>query len=174
MAEFENNLWAPWRMAYIRQLAGDDPHGCFLCHYRDHPSDDELNGVLWRGADVLVMLNRFPYAPGHLLIAPTAHEADMAALPEATLTRMMLCIRDAQRVLRESASAQGFNVGMNLGRCAGAGLPDHLHWHIVPRWGGDTNFMTVVGDARVMPESLEATAAAFRSAAGRLGLLTGR
>ncbi len=150
--------------------SGTESGGCFLCQYAGEPQRDAENLVLWRSADTLVLLNRYPYTNGHVLIAPTRHIAALEDLPEPVLFELTLRIRDAQRVLREVVSAQGFNIGMNLGRCAGAGVPDHLHWHIVPRWGGDTNFMTVVGETRVIPQTLEDVAREFAAAAGRANL----
>ncbi|MBU0639132.1 MAG: HIT domain-containing protein [Planctomycetes bacterium] len=170
MAEFHKNVWAPWRMEYIAGLAEPADGECFFCHYRDHPEDDQRNGVLWRRERSLTVLNRFPYTNGHLLVAPTAHIGDLEALPDEVLTELTLRIRDAQRVLGAAVHAHGFNIGMNLGRCAGAGLPEHLHWHVVPRWKGDTNFMPVVGDVRVISQGLDEVARLFRTEAARLGL----
>lgn len=171
MAEFEKNIWAPWRMEYITGLHADGgaTPACFLCDYREHPADDAANLVLWRTEKTLTLLNRFPYTGGHLLVAPLVHGADMSAIPPDVLAEATLRIRDAIRVLNAALSPQGCNVGMNLGRCAGAGLPDHLHWHIVPRWNGDTNFMYAVGDVRVIPEALERTYQKIREHARALG-----
>lgn len=170
MAEFESNIWAPWRLEYIEQLSADDDGGCFLCRYRDKPADDAENHVLWRSTATLTVLNRFPYTNGHLLIAPTAHIGQLEDLPDEVLIELTRRVRDAKRVLQQAVRAQGFNIGMNLGRCAGAGLPDHLHWHVVPRWNGDTNFMPVFGDVRVIPQALEQVRERFASAAAELGL----
>lgn len=173
MSEFECNLWAPWRMEYLQSLGqptgGED---CFLCRYAATPERDEQNHVLWRSPHTLVLLNRFPYTNGHLLIAPVLHRGSLQELPAEVLCELMLRIRDAMAVLRRVVGAQGFNVGMNLGRCAGAGLPDHVHWHIVPRWEGDTNFVAVVGSVRIIPQELQETSRAFRQAARELGLPT--
>jgi ATP adenylyltransferase len=171
MAEFNQNLWAPWRMEYIRSLkdeAGDG--GCFLCRYAGRPEEDAAHHVLWRGPTCLTVFNRFPYSNGHLLIAPLAHVGELRQLDEPALTELIRQVRDAQMLLSETTSAQGFNVGMNFGRCAGAGLPDHLHVHIVPRWEGDTNFMAVCGDARVIPQSIESLYAQMRETATKLNL----
>jgi ATP adenylyltransferase len=157
MAEFNTNLWAPWRMEYIRSLCDEHKDtGCFLCCYRDTPDDDAKNHVVWRGEHVFAVMNRFPYTNGHLLIALAEHKADMENLGEDQLCALSRGIRDGVRLLRETINPQGFNVGYNVGHCAGAGLPDHLHAHIVPRWSGDTNFMAVLGDVRVVPDSLDA------------------
>ena len=152
-AERQRNIWAPWRIEYIRELAaGTD--GCFLCDCRDESQKDAENLVLWRGRRCLAVLNKFPYTGGHLLVAPLAHLGDLADLDDRTVLEMMTMVRDAQAALKRAVHAQGFNIGLNIGRCAGAGLPGHLHVHVVPRWGGDTNFMAVLGDVRVIPESL--------------------
>ena len=156
-------------MDYINGLAGDD-HGCFLCEYRDAPDRDAENFVLWRSGATLVLLNRFPYTNGHVLLAPTVHAAKLEEIPGDVLCELALRTRDAQRVLRGALSPQGFNIGLNIGRCAGAGLPGHLHYHIVPRWNGDTNFMSVVGDARVIPQELTQVRDAFLAEAERSGL----
>lgn len=171
MTEYNENVWAPWRMEYIAGLeeqAGQG--GCFLCAYRGNPQDDQKNRVLWRSERTLTILNRFPYTNGHLLIAPTMHCREPEELPDEVLVELVLRIRDAKRVLQRVVNAEGFNIGANLGRCAGAGLPDHFHWHLVPRWAGDTNFMAVTGGVRVIPQALEAVAAEFRATSAALGL----
>jgi len=174
MSEINRNVWAPWRMEYLDELERKGgAGGCFLCRYRDEPQHDAQNHVLWRSPATLTMLNRFPYTNGHLLIAPTAHCAEPEGLPEDVLTELTLRLRDAKRVLQKFLHAQGFNIGLNLGHCAGAGLPDHLHWHIVPRWHGDTNFVPVLADVRVIPQSLQAVDERFRAAAAELGLPSG-
>ena len=170
MGETNRNVWAPWRMEYIESIAGRDSADCFLCADSRTPENDRRNLVLRRSQHTLTVLNRFPYSSGHLLIAPTAHESQLSALPESVLTEIMLRLRDAQRVLEVALKPQGFNIGMNVGRCAGAGLPDHLHWHVVPRWNGDTNFMPVLGDVKVMPEALERTYDKLLKTAQELGL----
>jgi ATP adenylyltransferase len=169
MAEFTRNLWAPWRMQYIETLAGRDPGGCFLCRYCQSPADDQPNHVLWRSDRTLVVLNRFPYSSGHLLVTPTAHQARLEAVSDDVRLEMLQRLCQAQRVLEIALKAQGFNLGMNVGHCAGAGLPDHLHWHVVPRWSGDTNFMAVLDDIKVMPEALDQVYAKLRATAAQLG-----
>lgn len=155
MSGSHENLWAPWRMAYIEQLQDrDGGGGCFLCRYRADAEHDRENFVVCRSANTFVLLNRFPYNNGHLLVAPLEHVAQPEDLPDAVLNELTARLRDAKRALERAFSAQGFNIGMNLGRCAGAGLPDHLHWHIVPRWSGDTNYMSALGGTRVIPQSL--------------------
>jgi ATP adenylyltransferase len=153
--ERKTNLWAPWRMEYIDGLGGDQPDGCFLCRYRDQIDRDGANLVLWRGRKSLAVMNRFPYTGGHSMVAPTAHVASLDELEPAAMVEMLEMVRDLQKVLARAIRAEGFNIGMNVGRCAGAGLPGHLHIHVVPRWGGDTNFMAVLGEVRVIPQRLE-------------------
>jgi len=171
MAEFNENLWAPWRMDYIRSLADEaNGDGCFLCRYWAQPDRDRENHVVWRTAGAFVVMNRFPYTNGHLMIAHAAHKGDPTDLGVDELTEMTAAIRDAVAVLKRTISPQGFNIGYNIGRCAGAGLPNHLHAHVVPRWSGDTNFMAVLGDKRVIPDSLDALWAELTKAAARLGL----
>ena len=169
--ERNRNLWAPWRMAYIDTLSDAVPKdGCFLCRYREDPADDATNLVLFRGAKAFVVMNRFPYSSGHCLVAPYIHVAGMEDLDEPTMLEIMLLLRDTQAVLGQTLHCEGFNVGINIGRCAGAGLPGHLHMHIVPRWGGDTNFMSVLGAVRVMPQTLEQLYDQILAAAENLGV----
>ena len=151
--EWKTNLWAPWRIAYIETLSNDD-EGCFLCALRESPGDDEANHVLWRGRRAMCVLNRFPYTGGHSLIAPYEHVPGLGDADDETVLEMLAMVRDVQTALERAIHAQGFNVGWNVGRCAGAGLPGHLHVHVVPRWGGDTNFLHVFGDVRVIPDAL--------------------
>lgn len=169
MPEQSKNVWSPWRMEYIEGLGGEGG-GCFLCEYRDDPASDSANHVVWRSDRCLVLLNRFPYTGGHLLVAPTQHVAQPENLDEATLSELTLRMRDAKRVLEHALGADGFNFGLNLGRCAGAGLPEHMHWHVVPRWGGDTNYMAVTGDVRVIPVALQTVYEKFLASARELGL----
>ena len=156
VADVNKNLWAPWRMEYIRSLDQEQGQsGCFLCDYWAHPQRDAENHVVWRGRSAFVVMNRFPYTNGHLLVAVSAHKGDYDAFADEELLEMQVLTRDAVRLLRETVRAQGVNVGTNLGHCAGAGLPDHLHAHVVPRWMGDTNCMAVLGDTRVIPDGLD-------------------
>lgn len=171
MSEFNQNLWAPWRMQYIRSL-GDDvtDEGCFLCRYWDDPGSDAENHVVWRGESSFAVMNRFPYTNGHLLISHAGHKGELTELNDDELAEMTRFLRDGVAVLREALNPQGFNVGYNIGRCAGAGLPGHLHAHIVPRWGGDTNFMAVLGDTRVVPDALDTLYAQLIEIARATGL----
>jgi ATP adenylyltransferase len=147
-----DRLWAPWRIPYIRGLEKHDD--CFLCWNLSHPEQDDENLVLWRTARCIVVLNRFPYNNGHLLISPVRHVASLEETDDGEMLEMTRLIRESQRVLTLTIRPHGFNVGMNFGRCAGAGLPGHLHIHVVPRWDGDTNFMNVCSDTRVVSQSL--------------------
>jgi len=171
MSEFAENLWAPWRMQYIESLRdGDAPSECFLCDYAAQPEADDVHHVIWRTADTMALLNRFPYTNGHLLIAPLEHRAELTDLSDELLAALFRTTRDAQALLRHVIAPQGFNVGINFGRCAGAGLPGHVHVHVIPRWNGDTNFMAVLGDVRVIPEALDRLLVKLREGARQLGL----
>lgn len=147
-----NNLWAPWRIKYIQGLSGTDE--CFLCDYLSRPQDDKDHFVLWRTAHAMVVFNKFPYNNGHLLIAPNRHIADFSDASDAELLCLMRLVRDCQTVLSLAINPHGFNVGMNFGRCAGAGLPDHVHIHVVPRWNGDTNYMHVCSNTDVISQGM--------------------
>lgn len=164
-----SNLWAPWRMEYITALSGP-PGKCFLCAYRDDTDHDVANLVVLRRERVLVVMNRFPYTGGHLLIAPYEHVGDLSAMDDETMTQIMHALRDCQNLLEATLNPDGFNAGFNFGKCAGAGLPGHLHLHLVPRWEGDTNFMAVLGDVRVIPQSLDSLYAELRRQAEAMGL----
>lgn len=157
-------MWSPWRMAYI--AAGKDaepaPGACVFC---DLPAsgDDEAALILYRGRRTYVIMNRYPYNNGHLMVIPYAHVDSLTALDEDTLTEMMVLAQRAQTVIQERMHPQGFNLGMNQGRAGGAGIAEHVHLHVVPRWAGDTNFMPVVGDVRVMPQHLDETFALLKT-----------
>lgn len=146
------NLWAPWRVKYIQGLSQDS--NCFLCDYYATPEKDKENLLLWRTEHAFVVFNKFPYNNGHLLIAPIRHIAGLDEASQDELTSLMTLVRDCQKALSEAIGPHGFNVGMNFGRCAGAGLPGHLHIHVVPRWNGDTNYMHVCSDTDVISQSL--------------------
>ncbi len=146
------SLWAPWRIKYIQSLS--ESSDCFICHNLENPQDDDKNLVLWRSNHCIVILNRFPYNNGHLLIAPARHIPDLEEATNEELLEMTKLVRESQKALSLAIKPHGFNVGMNFGRCAGAGLPDHLHIHLVPRWDGDTNFMNVCSDTDVISQSL--------------------
>ncbi|MBI4717189.1 MAG: HIT domain-containing protein [Planctomycetes bacterium] len=173
MAEFNQNLWAPWRMEYIHSMADEAREGgCFLCDYWAAPHRDGEHHVVWRSPCTFVVMNRFPYTNGHLMVAFGAHRGDPTELTESEFGEMARGVRDAVSLLRRAVKPEGFNIGYNIGRCAGAGLPDHLHAHIVPRWSGDTNFMAVLGDVRVVPDALDALYQELVAHARALGFRT--
>jgi ATP adenylyltransferase len=148
-----STLWAPWRMAYI---GGPRSEGCLLCELpRENTDRDSL--ILHRGPRTYVVMNRYPYNNGHLMIVPYRHCGDLGQLSPEDSLELMHETQRATRILHRVFSAEGFNVGMNLGKVAGAGIAEHLHIHVVPRWVGDTNFMPVLADTKVMPDYLEAT-----------------
>ena len=153
-------LWAPWRMEYVQ--GGADAPGCIFCDKA--AGDDEANLIVHRGERAFVMLNKFPYTNGHLMVAPYDHVARLQVVPAETLTEVMALAQRAMDRLEEVYDPQGYNVGINQGRVAGAGVEHHIHLHVVPRWGGDTNFMPVISDTRVMPQSLEDSYDALREA----------
>lgn len=155
-------VWAPWRGEYV---GGAKPESCFLCqHPQEPPERDEANYVVFRGVTCYVLMNLFPYNNGHLMIAPYAHIASPEDAPDETLTELMTLTARSLRALRRVCAPHGFNVGMNLGSAAGAGVDGHLHQHVVPRWRGDVNFMAVIGDTRVIPEALHQTWSKLRQA----------
>ena len=139
---------------------------CIFCVAQKSPADDEKNFVLHRGENNFIILNRYPYISGHLMIAPNAHLSEFDAAPKVTTDEMTDFAKQCQKALREVYKPDGFNIGMNLGRAAGAGFAGHFHLHIMPRWTGDTNFMSTVGDTRVLPEDLETT---FRKLKSKFG-----
>ncbi len=146
-------LWAPWRMAYIET---EKSPGCILCD-KPRESRDADNLILWRGQRTFVMMNRYPYNNGHLMIVPQAHAASLTTLDAAQRAELGDVTALCEEVLRQAMQPQGFNIGLNLGAVAGAGIAEHLHVHMVPRWAGDTSYITVVGEVRVIPQHLEHT-----------------
>ena len=149
-----DRIWAPWRAQYIRDAAQDSPGlSCFICQGL-MGTDDRANLLVWRGPCSLVVLNRFPYNNGHLLVAPCVHRGTLQELEGPDLVEPLQTLRLMTVVLDRMLRPQGYNLGLNQGKAAGAGLPGHLHWHLVPRWDGDTNFMPVLGHAKVIVESL--------------------
>jgi ATP adenylyltransferase len=150
-----DHLWAPWRLAYVataKAPVADDP--CFICQALA-ANEDRANLVALRTPRSVVMLNLFPYNNGHLLVAPRAHKGRLDELTSEELLEVMETLRRMVGVLDDLMHPDGYNIGLNLGRAAGAGLPGHLHWHIVPRWHGDTNFMPVLGDVKVIVQALD-------------------
>ena len=154
-------LWTPWRLAYVTD-AGRTPPGCIFCAALAATEPEPL--VLHTGARALVMLNKFPYNNGHLMIVPYRHVGRLADLDADELAELIALCQLSERVLSREYAPHGFNMGLNLGKAAGAGIEDHLHMHVVPRWNGDTNFMSVVGETRVLPEELPATVTRLRAA----------
>ncbi len=152
------NLWAPWRMTYI---LGEDKQAqaqsCIFCVEDEKTGPDKDRLILFTGKLTMVMMNRYPYNNGHLLVAPRRHVPDLSSLTAEEMSDLLSKVRDSIDIMRRDANPDGFNVGLNLGQSAGAGIEAHLHFHVVPRWNGDTNFMTVFSDVRVVPEHLEAS-----------------
>ena len=155
-------LWSPWRSKYIASGVDSQAEGCVFCRIAANADQDETNFVLHRGEHAFVVLNLYPYITGHLMIVPYLHTSELDALAKQISDEMMDLAKRAQTALRAVYTPSGFNMGMNLGSAAGAGIADHLHIHMLPRWSGDTNFMTTVGESRVIPEALEATYAKLR------------
>ena len=147
-------IWAPWRLAYVKDASKDAAKGCIFC---DKPAErnDEANLIVHRGERSFVILNLFPYTNGHLMVAPYEHIGSLADLDAETTAEIMALAQQGIRALESKYAPQGYNVGFNQGRVAGAGVEHHIHMHVVPRWGGDNSFMPVLGDTRVMPQSLE-------------------
>ncbi len=148
--------WTPWRSSYIKGDSAKEDQGCPLCSAHQ-AKDDAQRLVLYRGSDAYVLMNLYPYNPGHLMIVPYKHTAEFDTLPAETAAEIMQLGQISTRILTETMQPHGFNLGMNFGRAAGAGVADHFHLHIMPRWIGDTNFMTTVGETRVHPEDLATT-----------------
>lgn len=147
-------LWAPWRMDYI--LSNEKGNECIFC-VGDDRSKDQERLILHVGSMTMVMMNRFPYINGHLLVAPIRHVPELDHLSEQEGLDLLLMVKRSINILKKVMRPEGFNVGLNLGRVAGAGVEEHMHFHIVPRWNGDTNYMTVLGEVRVIPEHIDNT-----------------
>jgi len=159
-----DHLWSPWRYRYVSKA--EESHGCIFCQ-KAAERDDERNYIVHRGERNFIILNLFPYATGHLMVAPYEHVATLEDAAAETVQEMMLLTRRTQPLLRSIYRPHGFNIGMNIGQSAGAGIAEHIHMHVVPRWTGDANFMSTIGETRVLPEELPETyrklAAAFRA-----------
>jgi ATP adenylyltransferase len=176
-------LWAPWRLGYVQghesgenvaAIAADRwrpgaDQGCFLCRAAAAAEHDRALGVVARTKRSLVVINRFPYSNGHLLVAPLDHRPTLGSLADDDLLDLQRCLTRWCGMIERCMQAEGFNVGLNLGRVAGAGVPGHLHWHIVPRWPGDVNFMPAIAGVRVLPQSLDALWEQLTEAAGAAG-----
>jgi ATP adenylyltransferase len=152
-----DRLWSPWRYDYIKSGSSEQPGACIFCSLQEKPADDKKNFIVHRAAHNFVVLNLYPYISGHLLVVPYAHLGELDAAPKETTDELMDLTKRAQGILRETYKPHGFNLGMNLGRSAGAGVADHIHLHIMPRWTGDANFMSTIGETRVIPEDLTET-----------------
>lgn len=161
MANFR--IWAPWRLAYVKDASKDIEEECIFCA-KPAQDDDEANLIVHRGERSFVILNLFPYTNGHLMVAPYAHLGRLQELGSETLTEMMALAQRSMDRLEQVYDPHGYNVGFNQGRVAGAGVEHHIHMHVVPRWGGDTNFMPVIADTKVMPQSIEQSYEAMRGA----------
>jgi ATP adenylyltransferase len=148
-------LWTPWRYQYVTSLG--EPVACIFCHAAADSAHDKEHYVIHRGARNLVMLNRFPYTSGHIMVVPYEHVSTLEDLPDETLVELIRLARTADKQLRAVYRPDGLNLGFNLGRSAGAGIAGHVHLHALPRWTGDTSFMTSIGETRVLPEDLETT-----------------
>ena len=160
MSNRPERLWAPWRYEYIESTVGSDDE-CFLCEaYQVNKDEERL--IIYRGAKAYVILNKYPYSNGHLLIAPNRHVESIAELENDELNGLFGLIKHTTEWLDRSYNPQGYNVGLNLGKVAGAGLPGHLHIHVVPRWEGDTNYMPILAGVKVISESLNATYSKLR------------
>lgn len=163
----EKPLWAPWRMEFIRS---EKPKGCIFCEFPAAPEgNDRANLVVHRSAQSFTCLNRYPYNSGHVMVIPRAHVGELGALPPDDWADLQEELRRAVAAVTRAYAPDGLNVGMNLGRAAGAGITDHLHWHVVPRWVGDNNFMPVLADQRVMVEALDAAWERLHAGFARLG-----
>ncbi|HKC19817.1 MAG TPA: HIT domain-containing protein [Candidatus Dormibacteraeota bacterium] len=154
-------LWAPWRMQYV---GVEQRPGCFFDRVIENPEDTDASLVVWRPQGAIVMLNKFPYNPGHAMVAPLAHKPSLEDLSDDEILDLMRAVKRTFTVLRDVMNPDGLNGGLNVGRAAGAGIPDHVHFHVVPRWNGDTSFMVVVDDVKVVNEALDQTAEKLRKA----------
>ena len=156
-------IWAPWRLEYVKDASKDNSDACVFCAALE-AGDDEANLIVHRGERCFVILNKFPYTNGHLMVAPYEHVAALQELDAETVAEMMSFAQRGMNALEEGYSPHGYNVGFNQGRVAGAGVEHHIHMHVVPRWGGDTNFMPVIADTKVMPQSIEQSYEALKGA----------
>ena len=155
------HLWTPWRSKYMTERK--DKRSCIFCDAVES-EEDERTLLVHRGEHTFVILNRYPYTSGHLMVAPYSHVSRLTHINEAAANEMMQFVRQAETVLQEIYRPQGLNLGMNLGEAAGAGIEQHIHMHVLPRWSGDANFMTSIGDTRIIPEALEDTYSKLRGA----------
>lgn len=161
-------LWAPWRIEFIK---GAKARECIFCSKPEQDRDPE-NLILHRGRHAFVMMNRYPYSNGHLLVSPYRHASGLELLEDKVLLDLMQLLKRSLRILKEDLRPEGMNIGINNGKVAGAGFEEHIHFHIVPRWGGDTNFMTTLAEVRVIPEHLKATYQRLRARFRKAGAKT--
>ena len=154
-------LWAPWRMQYV---GVEQRPGCLFCRVIENPDDPDAELVVWRPEGAIVLLNKFPYNPGHAMVAPIQHVPSLEDLDDDASLALAQAVRRTLTVLRATMTPHGFNVGANIGSAAGAGIPDHVHLHVVPRWNGDTNFMAVIDDVKIVNEALAQTAEKLKRA----------
>ena len=159
-------LWSPWRSKYIDNFKHKDGNDldCFLCYAAQNPDKDHETMVIYRKKHCFVIMNKFPYNNGHLLIAPYNHNGEIESFDDEVLSEIMLTVRDSTRIIKSLYNPHAFNAGMNLGRAAGAGVPDHLHFHVLPRWNGDTSFTATIADVKVISYSLEESYHEIRNA----------
>jgi ATP adenylyltransferase len=157
-----DHLWSPWRYQYVqtKKTTGS----CVFCHIGDAPERDEENLVVYRGGKNFIILNLYPYSTGHLMVVPYAHVDTLQEASQGTLEEMILLVQQSQRHLEQIYAPPGMNIGMNLGESAGAGIAEHIHMHVLPRWPNDTNFMTTIAETRVLPEDLAVTWRRLRDA----------
>jgi ATP adenylyltransferase len=155
-------LWTPWRFAFV---TGEKASGCIFC---DLPKlgDDEKAGIVYRGQHCFIILNAFPYTSGHVMVVPFLHLDELQKLPVAVAHEMIELTQRMERVLRQAYRPEGINLGMNIGKAAGAGVAGHVHMHVLPRWAADSNFLSVVGETRILPETLDQTYAKLKAALG--------
>jgi ATP adenylyltransferase len=157
----EERIWAPWRLAYVKEAGKNPDEECIFCA-KPAAGDDEGSLIVHRGEKAFVILNKYPYTSGHLMVAPFEHVGRLEEIAPATVAEIMELVQQSVRLLESTYGPEGYNMGINQGRAAGAGVEHHIHFHVVPRWGGDTNFMSSVGESRVIPQSLEDTYGALR------------
>jgi ATP adenylyltransferase len=151
-------IWTPWRYAYITGATADKTSACIFCDFsKAPPSGDEKNRIVHRGRHCFIILNTYPYTSGHVMVVPNAHVDELQKLPTEAATEMMALSQRMEAVLRRLYKPEGINLGMNIGSAAGAGIAGHIHMHVLPRWTADANFMSVIGETRVLPEALEVT-----------------
>jgi len=148
----------------MEYIGGEQKPGCLFCRVIDHPDDEDAQLVVWRPTGAIVLLNKFPYNPGHAMVAPIAHKASLEDLDEGEAADLMGAVQRTFKVLKAAMSPDGLNAGVNAGSAAGAGIPDHVHFHVVPRWNGDTNFMAVIDDVKIVNEALAQTAEKLKRA----------